>query len=82
VPSNSTTSPAEAGSQPSGKVGPWSSSWVKYYDRASRRRHKMGGYKRLRAEARHKKRVELLRLAFAGAGLLAIVSICYAILSS
>jgi hypothetical protein len=42
----------------------------------------MGGYKRLRAEARHKKRVELLRLAFAGAGLLAIVSICYAILSS
>jgi hypothetical protein len=54
---------------------------VKYYDEASRRRHKLGGYKRLRAEARRRKRVELITIALASAGVMVLVSIFYAILS-
>jgi hypothetical protein len=76
---STSSSGAERGT--SGKVGPWSSSWVKYYDQASRRRHQMGGYRRLRAEARQRKRTELIRIAFAGTGVLVLVSIFYAILS-
>jgi hypothetical protein len=40
-------------------AGPWSSTWVRHYDRASRRRHHAGGYKRLRREAKRRRRSEL-----------------------
>jgi hypothetical protein len=74
------TSP-ETGTGPSPKQRPWSSSWVNYYDQASRRRHRLGGYKRLREQARRKKLVELVAMTCAGAGVLALVAVFYTILS-
>jgi hypothetical protein len=60
---------------------PWSSTWVSYYDQASRRRHRMGGYRKLRARARRKRRVELFTTAAIGMGVLALVSVFYVILN-
>jgi hypothetical protein len=60
---------------------PWSAGWVSYYDQASRRRHRMGGYRRLRALAKRKRRVELLAIAAAGLGVVSLVSVFYAILN-
>jgi hypothetical protein len=61
--------------------GPWSASWVRYYDQHSRRRHHMGGYRRLRALAKRKRRVELITLACTSAGVLALVGVFYTILT-
>jgi hypothetical protein len=41
----------------------------------------MGGYKRLRELARKKRRVELVTMTVAAAGVLALVAIFYAILA-
>ncbi len=48
-------------------AGPWSSTWVRHYDRASRRRHHAGGYKRIRKEAKRRRRSEVA--IFFGLGL-------------
>jgi hypothetical protein len=64
-----------------GIARPWSSSWVNYYDQASRRRHRMGGYRRLRALARKKHRIELATMAVATMGLMALFSVFCAILT-
>jgi hypothetical protein len=59
---------------------PWSSTWVGYYDRASRRRHRQGGYRRLRAEAKRRRRVQQFRVAAGAASVLVLFAVCYAIL--
>jgi hypothetical protein len=60
---------------------PWSATWVHYYDRASRRRHRMGGYRRLRAEVKRKRRVERLAIVVAALGTLTLTGVFYMILS-
>jgi hypothetical protein len=60
---------------------PWSSSWIGHYDEASRRRHRMGGYRRLRAEAKRKRRVERIILVVTTTSVLVLVAIFYSILS-
>jgi hypothetical protein len=62
-------------------VRPWSSRWVGHYDRASRARHERGGYRRMRAEARRRRRLETVIAAVAGASVVALASIFYVILS-
>jgi hypothetical protein len=54
---------------------------VRYYDQASRRRHHAGGYRRLRADAKRKRRLEFLTLAAGALSVIAIVGVCYLILS-
>ena len=61
---------------------PWSSTWVKYYDRASRRRHSLGGYKRLHAEVRRRRRAGRVAVTAAAIGVLILVAVFYAILSA
>jgi hypothetical protein len=61
---------------------PWSSSWVGHYDKASRRRHRLGGYRRLRADAKRKRRVERVVVVVVAASVLGLVAIFNAILSS
>jgi hypothetical protein len=61
-------------------VRPYSSTWVRYYDQASRRRHRNGGYKRLRAEAKRKRRREIVTFVAGAASVLAIMGICYFVL--
>jgi hypothetical protein len=61
-------------------VRPYSSTWVRYYDQASRRRHRNGGYKRLRAEAKRKRRREIITFVAGGVSVLAIMGICYLVL--
>jgi len=73
-------SPLRTDGGPAEVARPWSSSWVSYYDQASRRRHRMGGYRRLRALARRKKRLEAIVVASAAAAVLALVSVFYFIL--
>jgi hypothetical protein len=51
------------------------------YDRASRRRHHAGGYRRLRADAKRKRHVQRFVVAVVGVGVLALVSVFYVILS-
>ncbi len=63
-------------------ASPVSSTWVRYYDRASRRRHRMGGYKRLRDLAKRRRRVQTIYIAVAALGVATLVSIFYFILSS
>jgi hypothetical protein len=65
-----------------GAVRPGSSTWVKYYDRASRRRHGLGGYRRLRAEVKRRHRARKIAVAAAVVGMLALLAIFYAILST
>jgi hypothetical protein len=60
---------------------PYSSAWVAYYDQASRRRHKAGGYRRFRAEVKRKRRLEIVTFVASGLSVLAVVGLCYAILS-
>jgi hypothetical protein len=60
---------------------PWSSTWVKYYDRASRRRHSLGGYKRLRAEGKRRRRAGKVAATAAAIGMLVLLATFYAILS-
>jgi hypothetical protein len=61
-------------------VRPYSSTWVRYYDQASRRRHRNGGYKRLRAEAKKKRRREIVTFIAGGLSVLAIMGVCYIVL--
>jgi hypothetical protein len=68
----------ESDSLPS--VRPYSSTWVRYYDQASRRRHRNGGYKRLRAEAKRKRRREIVTFVAGAASVLAIMGVCYFVL--
>jgi hypothetical protein len=68
-------------SSPAGPARPWSSTWVSYYDRASRRRYRSGGYRRLRADAKRKRHLERFVVAVVGVGVLALVSVFYVILS-
>jgi len=68
-------------SSPPGPARPWSSTWVSYYDRASRRRYQAGGYRRLRADAKRKRHVKRFIVAVVSAGVLALVSVFYVILS-
>jgi hypothetical protein len=60
---------------------PWSASWIGHYDEASRRRHRMGGFRRLRAEARRKRRAENLVLVVTTTSVLGLVAIFYSILT-
>ena len=60
---------------------PYSSAWVRYYDQASRRRHHAGGYRRLRAEAKRKRRLEIVTFVAGALSVLAVIGVCYAILS-
>jgi hypothetical protein len=62
-------------------AGPGSATWVRYYDRASRRRHRMGGYRKLRAVAKRKRRVERLTMVGIGLSLVALTFVFYLILS-
>jgi hypothetical protein len=55
---------------------------VKYYDRASRRRHSLGGYKRLYAEAKRQRRAGKVTAMAAAIGMLLLFAIFYAILSA
>lgn len=59
---------------------PYSSTWVRYYDQASRRRHRNGGYKRLRAEAKRKRYMEIITFVAGGLSVLAIMGVCYLVL--
>ena len=54
---------------------------MRYYDQASRRRHRNGGYRRLRADARRRRRIEMVTFVAGGLSVLAIVGVCYLILS-
>ena len=65
----------------SSSTSPWSSAWVGHYDRASRLRHRRGGQRRLRAEAKRRRIVENVVLAAMTAGVLALVSVFYKILT-
>jgi hypothetical protein len=60
---------------------PWSSTWVKYYDRASRRRHQLGGYRKLRNEAKWKRRAEWIWIAAGAAGVVVLFGLCCVILT-
>lgn len=62
-------------------VRPYSSTWVRYYDQASRRRHRNGGYKRLRADAKRRRRMEILTFAAGGLSVLALLGVFYLVLS-
>jgi hypothetical protein len=62
-------------------VRPWSSTWVRHYDRASRRRHQRGGYGRMRAEAKRRRRIEGIAAIIATAGAVALVAVFHAILT-
>jgi hypothetical protein len=62
-------------------TGPWSSAWVRYYDRASRRRHQQGGYKRLRREAKRRRRYEVAVFVALGLAVAIVFWISSAILS-
>jgi hypothetical protein len=61
---------------------PWSSTWVNYYDRASRRRHSLGGYKRLHAEVKRRRRAGKVAATAAAVGMLVLLAAFYAILSA
>ncbi len=61
---------------------PWSSTWVKYYDRASRRRHSLGGYKRLHADVKRRRRAGKVAATAAAIGMLMLLAVFYAILSA
>jgi hypothetical protein len=63
-------------------IRPGSSTWVKYYDRASRRRHSLGGYKRLRADVKRRHRAGKLAVAAVVIGMLALLAVFCAILSA
>ncbi|HVZ74024.1 MAG TPA: hypothetical protein VHJ20_16710 [Polyangia bacterium] len=67
--------------EPAAALGPWSSTWVRYYDQASRRRHKMGGYKRLREQQKRKKVAEWIRIGTGAFAVAMLVSVFYFILS-
>jgi hypothetical protein len=62
-------------------AGPWSSTWVRHYDRASRRRHHAGGYKRIRKEAKRRRRSEVAIFFALGLAVAAVFWISTAILS-
>ncbi|HVU53199.1 MAG TPA: hypothetical protein VHL80_21090 [Polyangia bacterium] len=70
-----------AGPEAGSRARPWSSAWVGHYDRASRRRHHRGGNRRVRAAAKRRRLVERVLLASMTAGVVALVTIFYAILS-
>jgi hypothetical protein len=74
-------SPEQASESPA-SVRPYSSTWVRYYDAASRRRHRNGGYRRLRKEARRRRQIEMVTFVAGGLSVLAIVGVCYLILSN
>jgi hypothetical protein len=61
---------------------PWSSTWVRHYDVASRRRHRLGGYRRQRADAKRKHRLEWIVLLATTASVFVLFAIFYSILSS
>jgi hypothetical protein len=61
---------------------PWSSTWVSYYDRASRRRHSLGGYKRLHAQLKRQRRAGKVAVTVAAIGMLVLLAVFYAILST
>jgi hypothetical protein len=62
-------------------VRPYSSTWVRYYDQASRRRHRNGGYKRLRAEAKRRRWRGIINFAAGGLSVLVLMGIFYLVLS-
>jgi hypothetical protein len=62
-------------------AGPWSSTWVRHYDRASRRRHHAGGNKKIRREAKRRRRYELAIFLALGLAVAVVFSIFTAILS-
>lgn len=63
-------------------IRPGSAIWVKYYDRASRRRHSLGGYKRLRAQVKRRHRAGKIVVGAAALGMLVLLAVFYAILSA
>jgi hypothetical protein len=79
VKQDARSSSVEGGFGPA--VGPGSATWVRYYDRASRRRHRMGGYRRLRAEAKKRRRVQWIVGAVTAIGVAVLTSIFYVILA-
>jgi hypothetical protein len=72
---------AELDPSASPSTRPWSSVWVSYYDRASRRRHQLGGYRRLRDLAKRQRRSQLVTMVAAAIGVSLLVSIFYLILT-
>jgi hypothetical protein len=62
-------------------AGPWSATWVRHYDRASRRRHQAGGYKRIRREAKRRRRFEVATFVALGLAVATVFGIFTAILS-
>jgi hypothetical protein len=74
-------SPPEIDPTGASAASPTSSTWVRYYDRASRKRHQLGGYRRLRDLAKRRRRAQTIYVVAAGLAVAVLFWICSAILS-